>query len=360
MKTTKNSVKNPIEYFTTIGEEIEDMLQSNEISIDDFLFNMKWDVRDLKSVNKISKNDALKIEYLFKIDSLSSYILNFQEEYNESNLKAQLIYKSNLKIFKKVQHLMPLLRNEFNDGIDILDDISNFLDIEEETEILDRVKENIALYKISNFVPNDLNLYAWLKRGQLDFYQKQLQEYNSDLFMNWIERREWQHNLVNTEYIKGLPKLLEQFGVGLVCTPYLEKTVFGAVRWFENKPLIQISDKGKCLATFWYTLFHEFGHVIKHENDEIFEGQADLTKSSINKKEKEANAFAYEYLFNGDNLRKHIFGYNRKNVEDNFIEDKARRFNVNPMFVVYWMKKANVRCKSNKFYTPSFTIEIEK
>ncbi|MBA9072600.1 Zn-dependent peptidase ImmA (M78 family) [Flavobacterium gossypii] len=353
----KLKVINPIQYFTTVGEEIEDILSSNEISMDSFLSSMKWNDKELKSIMKISKSEAKKIEDFISVGEISSYILNFQNDYKSSKESAENTYKDNLKIYKKLEHLLPLLRNEFSDGIDVLEDISNFLGIDEESEILDKVKENIALYKISNFVPDDLNLYAWLRRGELDFFQKKLELYNKGLFTEWLERKEWKNNLTNLEYISQLPKILETYGVALVYTPYLEKTVFGAVRWFENRPLVQVSDKGKCLATFWYTLFHEFGHVIKHENDEIFEGQADLSKSSINKKEKEANSFAYDYLFNGDNLRKYLFGQRNKSVQEDFIHDMSARFGVNKMFVAFWMKKARIRSWTTKDYMPPFQIK---
>ncbi|WP_264566186.1 ImmA/IrrE family metallo-endopeptidase [Flavobacterium sp. N3904] len=350
----KIKVVNTIQYFTTVGEEIEDILLSNDIDRNSFLSYMNWNDTELGAITKVSKKEAIEIEKAINVEKISNYILQFQSNYKISYAKALLAYKENLKLYKKIEHLKDLLDNDFTDGIDLLEDISNFLDIENELEIFDRVKENIALYKISNFVPDNLNLYAWLKRGELDFYKKALENYNRNEFLSWIDSKEWEGNLYNIHYIKNqLPKKLEEFGVALVYTPYLNKTVFGAVRWFEGKPLVQVSDKGKCLATFWYTLFHEFGHVIKHENDEIFEGQADLSKSAINKKEKEANLFAYDFLFNGDNLRKSLFTYRNQYVDDDFIDSISRRFNVNKMFTAYWMKKAMIKSKTVKANIPS-------
>ncbi|MFY0483785.1 ImmA/IrrE family metallo-endopeptidase [Flavobacterium sp. PLA-1-15] len=354
----KVNVVNPITYFTTVGEEIEEILSSNEISVTEFKQKVDWAKEGFSTIEKISKPQAKEVETITGVEKISSYLLDFQVKYKAAKVDSIEVFKKHSKIYKKVEHLRPLLRGEFTDGIDALEDIANFLDIDEEAEILERVKENIALYKISNFTPDDLNLYAWLKRGELDFYKKDLEDYDKNKFLEWLDNGEWMKSLRNNSNVHELPQILEKFGVGLVYTPYLDKTVFGAVRWFNNKPLVQISDKGKCLATFWYTLFHEFGHVIEHENDEIFEGQADLTKSAITKKEKEANAFAYKYLFNGDNLRKHIFGFRNEWVDDGFIYDKARRFNVNPMFVAFWMKKAGVRHRDIHTYIPSFQINI--
>lgn len=342
----KQAVTHPMQYFNTVGEEIEDILTSNGLAIDNFLFEMGWVSSDLKAVLKVTKLQAQKIEQILQIEDLAAYLLNFSNNYRISDREATETFKKHQKIFRKIQHLHPLLRGEFNDGIDILEDISEFLQIENEEEILDRVHENIALYRISTFTPDSLNLYAWLKRGELDFSRMELPIYDKKSFLSWLENEQWKANLQNMAYIFSLPEKMREFGIGLVYTPHLEKTVFGAVRWFNGRPLVQVSDKGKCIATFWYTLFHEFGHVILHENDEIFEGTLDLPKNKITKKEQEANSFAFERLFNGDNLRRYIFGYKGQYVDDTFIDNISRKFGVDKMFTAFWMKKAQVKSKT--------------
>lgn len=342
----KIEVLNPIMYFNTIGQELEEIFLFNDFSMDILCEKININEVQLKSIKKLTKGQIEVIQETTSILGISEYLSNFQKNLFESNLKANLSYKTNLKIFKKVRHLEPLLREEFNGGLDLLEDIAEFLNIENELEIFEKVNENIALYRISNFEPDNLNLYAWLRRGELDFNTLNLPEYSSIDFFEWIESQDWKRHIRDTQYLQNLPILLKSFGVGLVFTPYLHKTVFGAVRWFDGRPLIQISDKGKCLATVWYTLFHEFGHVIKHENDEIFEGNLDLPKSLLNLKEKEANAFAYNYLFNGDNLRKYIFSHSKQFVHPEFVNELSARFEVDKMFVAYWMKKAQIRSNS--------------
>ena len=53
--------------------------------------------------------------------------------------------------------------------------------------------------------------------------------------MNWIESREWMAHIEDVEYFKSLPSIFSRFGVGLVFVPSLPKTVYGAIRWIENK-----------------------------------------------------------------------------------------------------------------------------
>jgi Zn-dependent peptidase ImmA (M78 family) len=129
------------------------------------------------------------------------------------------------------------------------------------------------------------------------------------------------------------------------------------VRWFDGVPLIQLSDREKSLAVCWYTLFHEIGHVLLHENDTIFEGEIDVPKSIASQKETEANAYAYGKLFNGDELRKYVFGKRGESVHDTFISDTASFFNVPVIFVAYWSLKAQIGNRMGKKYIPDIAFD---
>jgi hypothetical protein len=354
----KSEVLHPGTLLNTVGQELRDFFEANALDINGLL-KIGIDPASLDSKVKFSKQDIKNIGELTKINGIETYLKCFQKDYSVTLSKAENNYSRHKKIFNKVKHLAPLLKSDFNDGMDLLDDISSFLGIDNEEEIFDKVNENIALYRISNFEPDNLNLYAWLKRGELDFIKLSLPVYDVDAFQSWIDMKEWQAHLNDVGYLKSLPQRLQEFGVGLIFTPYLQKTVFGAVRWFNDRPLVQVSDKGECLATIWYSLFHEFGHVIKHRHDMIFEGEdsLNLPKSKINLKEKEANAFAYQYLFGGDGLRKRIFAYKGKLVEDSFIDEQSYRFNVNKMFVAYWMNKARIKNRRSHAYLPKVTFD---
>ena len=247
--------------------------------------------------------------------------------------------------------MLPLLRGEFTAGYDILDDIFDFFGVDSEKEIFETSEKQAALFRTQNKVEVDsINLHAWLRRGELDFKALNLPDYNEKGLMSWIEAREWMKHIEDVDYFKSLPSVLSCFGVGLVFVPSLPKTVYGAIRWFDNKPLIQISDRGHDLVSCWFTLFHEFGHAMKHKNVEIYEGGINESKAQQNQIEKDANKFANKYLFNGDNLRKAVFDRKRAGK---FMSAKelAEEFNVQPIFASYWLLKAQ--------YAPAFQSRIQ-
>lgn len=339
----KPEVFHPISMFNTVGMELEFILDENEMNKDELLNLLA--IPNFKDKKKFTKKDLEVISSFTQMGNIiTDFLLSFQEKYKENEALANKNYTQAKKNYNALKKMDLLLNNEFTDGIDKLEDITDFFGTDSESEIFKDTKREIALYRQTNKTPVDeINLKAWLRRGELDFNKLTLPNYNKELLQQWVNNREWESNIENISYFKSLPSMFSLFGVALIYVPYLPKTVYGAVRWIDGHPLIQVSDQKKDLATCWFTLFHEIGHVILHENDTIFEGD-DMNEPSSRKikKETDANKFANNYLFNGDNLRKAIFA--AKNKKES-ISSKilSQRYNVNSLMVGFWLRRAQIQ-----------------
>lgn len=193
--------------------------------------------------------------------------------------------------------MLPLLRGEFTQGYDVLEDLLDFLGVDSVGDVLSAAARPAALFRQQNGMePNSINLYAWLRRGELDFRALALPDYDGDALLGWVEAQGWLPYVEDAAYFKSLPGELARFGVGLVFTPSLPRTVYGAIRWFDGRPLIQISDRGRDLASCWFTLFHELGHALKHRDAEIYEGEMNDPRVTRDARELEADGFAREHL----------------------------------------------------------------
>lgn len=343
----KADVKNSLSMFNTVGQELIEIFAAH--NMDDA--ENKMAVKGLAQKKQLTPKQINKAcELLGLGDELRNFLVNFQNEYELDAAKCNAQYKKSKKNFTKLKKIIPLLRNEFNDGVDKLDDILDYFDVDSEDEIFSESEATAVLFRKQNKINVDpVGLKAWLRRGELDFQKMDLPQYDKEGFMQWIESREWESNLENVDYFLSLPQVLSDFGIALVYIPFLPKTVYGAVRWFDNRPLVEVSDRNRDLATCWFTLFHEFGHIIKHEHENIFEGEMNESTSKKSKIETEANKFANHYLFNGDDLRKEIF-YNKKNSICMNSYELANRYKVNRLFVSYWLFKAQ--------YLPTFQKKI--
>ncbi|WP_345215534.1 ImmA/IrrE family metallo-endopeptidase [Georgenia halophila] len=91
-------------------------------------------------------------------------------------------------------------------------------------------------------------------------------------------------------------------------------TASGASRTYNERPLIQLSARHLTDDHFWFTFFHEAGHVVNHALEQgfidIFEAEDD------DMFEQEANDFSTEYLLGSDGRQFRKSGPNRWSHRD--------------------------------------------
>ena len=249
----KKNVCNPMDLMNTIGRELQEIFELSSIKDGE----SRLGIKDLASKERLNKKQIDKVcEILGRGDEMKDFIRSFQDNYELQKAKAKESYAQSKKNFTKLKMVLPLLRNEFNDGNDRLDDIIDYFGVDSEEEIFEEAESVAALFRQQNNVKVDpVNLKAWLRRGELDYEKIILPEYDETKFAGWIEGRDWEAHLDDEDYFKALPQKLSVYGVALVLVPYLPNTVYGAVRWKDGHPLIQISDRNQDLATCWFTLF---------------------------------------------------------------------------------------------------------
>lgn len=94
-----------------------------------------------------------------------------------------------------------------------------------------------------------------------------------------------------------MKEYLNDVGVKVTFVPQLPKApVNGLSRWIGNHPVIQLTDRWKRYDIFWFSLFHEIGHVLLHKKKFISLEEVDY-KGKDEKKEKEADEFAVRWTF---------------------------------------------------------------
>ena len=92
---------------------------------------------------------------------------------------------------------------------------------------------------------------------------------------------------------------LEDKGIAVVIEPHLDQTHLdgAAMLGTDDRPVIGLTLRHDRLDNFWFTLFHELGHVLKHlspENPVILDVDIDRKKTGVI--ETEADRFALDTL----------------------------------------------------------------
>jgi HTH-type transcriptional regulator/antitoxin HigA len=139
-------------------------------------------------------------------------------------------------------------------------------------------------------------LAAWLRAGSLRAERINTQPFDKKALTALIPVLRGYTLLPPGEFQPLLTEKLAEVGVALVVLPNLKNTyTHGATFWIRpDKAVLMMTIRGSWADIFWFSLFHELGHILKHGKKMFLEdGNAD---AEIQQKEDEADAFASQTL----------------------------------------------------------------
>ncbi len=152
-------------------------------------------------------------------------------------------------------------------------------------------RSNKARAKYPGFVA------AWERMGELQAEAIPCESFNGQEFRRLLQQEVRELTMASARvWCKRLPELCAQAGVAVVLTKEIPKAaVSGATRWLSKKdlPLIQLSLKFKTDDHFWFSFYHEAGHVLLHGRRDVY---IDCGPDNETEEEREANAFARDLL----------------------------------------------------------------
>ena len=139
---------------------------------------------------------------------------------------------------------------------------------------------------------------AWLRQGDRQAESIELMgEYYDKKLREQIPTMKSLMVTMPTDWPTKLQGICSVCGIKLVYTPALPKApINGATRWIASKyPCIQISSCEKRYDIFWFTFFHEIGHILLHGKKDFFLENVEYDNKEV-LKEKEADEFAANVL----------------------------------------------------------------
>ena len=145
---------------------------------------------------------------------------------------------------------------------------------------------------------------AWIRQGEALAAQIECPRYDKSKFEDAIQQLRELTVLESKIFIPQLKKLCQDSGVAFVIVPSIPSAhVSGMARWISpHKALIQISLYGRQNDRFWFTVFHEAAHILRHRKKDIFldehdsKGEYDRTPRTVSAQEDDADQWARETL----------------------------------------------------------------
>jgi len=136
---------------------------------------------------------------------------------------------------------------------------------------------------------------AWLRKGEIEASKIECEPFDKAKFRSALDSIRELTGADPEVFVPAMQKACAEAGVAVVLVPSLPKTgISGATRWaHSNKAIIQLSLRYRTNDHFWFTFFHEAGHILLHGKKELF---LEYQNGLDNEKEEEANHFAQKEL----------------------------------------------------------------
>jgi HTH-type transcriptional regulator/antitoxin HigA len=151
-------------------------------------------------------------------------------------------------------------------------------------------------HRSTAFEADEGALASWLRLAELEASKIKTQSFDAAACKAAIEKMRGLSALPGIEWLGPLRTLCASVGIALVILKELPRCrVNGATRWLSpDKAMIALSLRHRRNDIFWFTLFHELCHILRHSKKETF---IDTKGSGIAKDlEEQADAFASRVL----------------------------------------------------------------
>lgn len=168
---------------------------------------------------------------------------------------------------------------------------------------------------------------TWIRMGELLAHQIECQSYDKKKFKSVVIKIRELTVKDPDEFVEEMTHLCAEAGVALVLVPEMKKVPWsGATKWVSaNKAMVLLNLRGKSEDLFWFSFFHEAGHVLHDSKKDLLINDG----SKDDPREQAADDFAAEILIPEKNN-----GQIRKLKSKANIEEFANVFNISEGIVV--------------------------
>lgn len=288
------------------GETLAELLEVNSMTQKELSVRLSCTPKHINEIIKglkpISNALAVKLENVFNLKA--SFWNNLQNIYNEQIEKLRIkesVSHEEIQYFKDNKNIYKFLvgDNWVEECSDVTEGVLNlrkFLKINSLLQVGKLLQVNGA-YRISDKVKiNDLALACWLRMCDILSEKIEIKEYreiNKDIILKDIkEIRKLSKENPNV-FIEKLQSYFSELGISIVVLKNIQGApVNGLIKKSNNGINICLTIRGKDADKFWFTLFHELGHLFTSKIDKFYIDY----ESNNTEVERLADKFATENL----------------------------------------------------------------
>ncbi|MGI6781435.1 MAG: HigA family addiction module antitoxin [Acholeplasmataceae bacterium] len=316
------------------GETIYEVIQDRNISQKELAIRTGYTEKHISTIingqKNISAEFAKKLEYALNIPA--SFWRNLQTNYDlevvEFNEKHSITEKES-QIAKEIKQTVELITGKSfksNQGIGPVYEMRKFLGVSNLCSILTLNPPRFRAKFQKNTSEHIMSTWQYLCGKKVE-NQTDAPLNIGKLIQSIDEIKQIMHEPDSTKHKKMIQEVLNRSGVLFTVEKHGKNTPINGLtaKTKNNQVMIALTLRLKYVDVFWFTLFHEIGHVIAKDylrDQSIWD--------EIDKIEERANKFAADVLIDSQKYKIFIA---RKDFSNSAIENFAKENNVLPTIV---------------------------
>lgn len=317
----------------SIKEKLEEHNMKQEELAERTGFSAKHISEVINGKKGISAKFAKALEYVFGVKS--TFWLNLQAIYDKEIIEYEEKNNIDQKELEVVKRIEPILKYAI-----LLDLIDQYNNLTEEVIVARNLCktnnllniEKLLITKIAYRTYKNMNvdeyvLYAWQRVCELITEKEDIQnKYDKEKLVDNLDKiKNLMFEKQTSQMIKKLKRILEECGIIFELVKDFEGApVQGFIKNKDDRIILCMTTKQSYADVFWFTLFHEIGHIL---NDDIRESKIDYYIENT-KYEHKANNFAKNFLINKDKYKEYIKegDFSRESIKKFSSENKIKEF----------------------------------
>lgn len=278
------------------GATIKEQLIDREMSQKEFASRMGMSEKHIsKLINgDVALTDDVAIRLEMVLGLSARFWTNLESIYREKIKKAQLEneMEDDIKFVKKIPYKEMAKQGWVPETTNIHERVYN---IRKHFEVfsLGKLDESllpgIACRRQAITEKSDYALLVWAQRAKIEARSIDTNPINLEKLSNSVSTVRKMTTKTPEEFCPELVNLLAECGIALVFLPHIGGSFLHGASFYDHKKIvIGLTVRGKDADRFWFSLFHELGHILLgHLND-----PAAITDDD----EKNADTFARDAL----------------------------------------------------------------
>lgn len=291
------------------GETIKEQLEYKCISQKEFA--MRMNVSEKHICNLLNGKTLLTYEMSLKLESVLGIEASFWNELERRYREKIEIVKYENDMENDIEKLMLYPYNEMqnlnwidktNNKIEKVKNLRNFFEVSS-LENVENIYKSIATFRVASSA--NLKTISWVQKVCIEGRKKVVSKINLNKLRNSINEIKSFVIKKPNEFSDGLVDILAECGVALVYLPHLEGSMIHGVNFKQgNKIILGISVRGVYADKFWFTLFHELGHILNACAKENCEELADEFAEGILIDSTSYNNFIKTNIFTKESIER--------------------------------------------------------